>query len=63
MEKVSMAPHKDYMQICEVFHIWGASDGKKSVCNIGDPGLIPRLGRALERGMATHHSILAYRIS
>ena len=28
--------------------IWGfpcGSDGKESVCNVGDPGSIPRLGR------------------
>ena len=24
----------------------GGSDGKKSVCNSGDPGLIPELGRS-----------------
>ena len=26
------------------------SDGKKSACNAGDQGLIPRLGRCLEGG-------------
>ena len=26
----------------------GGSDGKESVCNVGDPGLIPELGRSLE---------------
>ena len=31
----------------------GGSDGKESVCNSGDLGLIPRLGRSLEEGMAT----------
>ena len=31
----------------------GGSDGKESVCNAGDLGLIPRLGRSLEEGMAT----------
>ena len=41
------------------------SDGKKSVCNVGDPGSIPGredlpgLGRPLEEVMATHSSILA----
>ena len=24
----------------------GGSDGKESVCNVGDPGLIPGLGRS-----------------
>ena len=38
------------------------SVGKLSACNAGDPGLIPGLGRSLEEGMATHSSILAWRI-
>ena len=28
----------------------GASDGKASVCNAGDPGLIPELGRSPGEG-------------
>ena len=36
----------------------GRSDGKGSTCNLGDLGLIPGLGRSLEKGMATHSSIL-----
>ena len=40
----------------------GGSDGKESTRNAGDLGLIPRLGRSLEEGMATHSSILAWRI-
>ena len=40
----------------------GGSDGKESACNAGDPGLIPGLGRSLEKGMATHSSVLAWRI-
>ena len=28
----------------------GGSDGKESVCNAGDPGLIPGLGRSLGAG-------------
>ena len=28
----------------------GGSDGKASVCNAGDPGLIPGLGRSPEEG-------------
>ena len=39
-----------------------SSDGKSSACNAGDPGLIPELGRSPEKGMATHSSILAWRI-
>ena len=41
----------------------GGSDGKDSACNEGDPGLIPGSGEdLLEEGMATHSSILAWRI-
>ena len=38
------------------------SDGKESTYNAGDPGLIPGLEDILEKGMATHSSILAWRI-
>ena len=40
----------------------GGSDGKKSSCNRGDLGLTPGLKDPLEEGMATHSSILAWRI-
>ena len=40
----------------------GGSDSKESICNAGNLGLIPRLGRSLEEGMATYFSILAWRI-
>ena len=40
----------------------GGSDGKKSACSLGDLGSIPGLGRSLEESMATHSSILAWRI-
>ena len=40
----------------------GGSDGKESACNEGHQSLIPGLGRPLEEGMATHSSILAWRI-
>ena len=39
----------------------GGSDGKASACNPGDQGLIPGSGRSLEKEMATHSSILAWR--
>ena len=32
----------------------GGSDGKVSACSARGPGLIPGLGRSLEKGMATH---------
>ena len=36
---------------------------KKSACNEGDQGSIPGLGKdALQEGMATHISVLAWRI-
>ena len=38
------------------------SDYKESASNSGDPGLIPGLGRFLEKEMATHSSILPWRI-
>ena len=38
------------------------SAGKESACNAGDLGLILGLGRSLEKGKATHSSILAWRI-
>ena len=40
----------------------GGSEGKESTCNTGDLGSIPGLGRSLEEGMATHSSILDWRI-
>ena len=89
---------KEYIYIC----IYGSSAGKESACSVGDPALIPGLGRSpgevisyplqylwvslmaqtvknpsamqetwvqslgwedlLEDGMATHSSILAWRI-
>ena len=39
----------------------GDSDGEESACNAGDLGSIPELGRSLEKGMATHSSILGLR--
>ena len=38
------------------------SVGKESACNTGDLGPIPGSEDALEKGMATHSSILAWRI-
>ena len=40
----------------------GDSDSKEFACNAGDLGLIPGLEDPLEEGMATHSSILAWRI-
>ena len=41
----------------------GGSAGKESACDVGDLGSISGLGRTLEKGKATHSSILAWRIS
>ena len=38
------------------------SDGNESACNAGDLGLIPGQEDPLEKKMATHSSILAWRI-
>ena len=38
------------------------SDSKETACNVRDPGSVPGLGRCLEKGMATHSSIFAWRI-
>ena len=38
------------------------SDGKESTCNAGDPGLTPGWEDPLEKGLATHSSILDFRI-
>ena len=37
-------------------------DSKESACNAGDPGLILGQGRSLEEAVATHSSILAWKI-
>ena len=40
----------------------GGSDGKESAHNVGDLGSIPALGQSPGEGMATHSSVLAWRI-
>ena len=40
----------------------GGSDSKESTCNAGDLGSIPESKDPLEEEMATHSSILAWRI-
>ena len=47
------------MAVCELY---SGSVGKESVCNAGDVGSIPGSGDPLEKEMATHSSILAWRI-
>ena len=38
------------------------SDSKETACNGRDPGSVPGLGRCLDKGMATHSSILSWRL-
>ena len=38
------------------------SDSREFDCYVGDPGSIPGLRRSLEKGMAVHSSLLAWRI-
>ena len=38
----------------------GSSAGIESACNARDPSSIPGLGRSLEKGSATHSSILGF---
>ena len=38
----------------------GGSDGKESSCNVGDPDSIVGQEDPLEKGMATHSSVLAW---
>ena len=40
----------------------GGSDSEESTCNAGDPGLILGQEDLLEEEMATHSSILAWKI-
>ena len=41
----------DLKTIFSVTGFLGSSAGKESVCNAGDPGLIPRLGRSAGEGL------------
>ena len=43
-------------------HKYGSA-GKESACNMGDLGLTPGWEDPLEKGKATHSSILAWRIT
>ena len=42
--------------------LWG-SESKESACSVEDPVSIPGSEKPLEKGMTTHSSILAWRIS
>ena len=47
--------------VCVLRGFPGGSNDKESACNVGDLGSIPGLWRSLEKGMATHSSILAWK--
>ena len=52
-----------FAQKCKVIGGFpGGSVVKNLPANAGDMGLTPRFERSLEEGMATHSSILAWRI-
>ena len=48
---------------CKMMVFPGDSDGKESPCSSGDPGSVFGSEYLLEKGMETHFSILAWRIS
>ena len=52
-----------YIKTCEIFLDPGRwLSGKESACNAGDLGLIPGSGNSMEKEMATHSSILLWKI-
>ena len=55
-------PEKDRLATPVFMDFPGGSDGKESACNEGDLVSIPGLGRSLVEGLATHSSILAWKI-
>ena len=54
--------HHFFSVLISSLHFPGGSDSKESAYKAGNPGSIPGLEDALEKGMATHSSILAWRI-
>ena len=60
--KLEVIFHCDYFLITILWSFPCGSDDKESACNAGDLCQIPGLGRCLEKGMATHSSVLAWRI-
>ena len=57
--------HKESYTAEQLLGFPGGSDRKESACSTGDPALIPGSGRSPGEGnkeMATHSSILAWRI-
>ena len=54
--------HVDFLCINANMGFSGGSDSTESACNAGDLDLIPGSGRSIEKEMATHSSILAWRV-
>ena len=56
-------PNSLYLTVCarytRIMGFPGSSASKESTCHVGDLGLIPGLGRSLEKGKATCSSILS----
>ena len=52
-----------YKPICIFTYIYGSSTGKESTCNPGDLVLFLGWEDPLQKDMATHSSILAWRIA
>ena len=50
-----------FAEVLAVRNFPGGLDSKESACNSGDLGSISGLGRSLEKEMATHSSILAWK--
>ena len=48
--------------VASCFSKCGGSEGKEPACKAEDPGLIPGGEDPLEKGMAIHSSILAWRM-
>ena len=59
---MSQCPKPPVMVCCPRQGFPGGSDSKESACNAGDACLIPGSGSPLEKEMATHSVILAWRI-
>ena len=62
--QLQLPPSVYYYFLFKKFYLGfpGDLDGKVSTCHAGDLDSIPGLRRSLEEGMATHSSILAWRI-
>ena len=59
---VPLPSPKDRLPIPVFLGFPGGLDSKESACSVGDLGSIPGLEDPPEKGMATHSSILAWRI-